>query len=67
VLHERRLAGQLVTRIFEGKAQVQVSIGYEAARVSLVTTAAGRADAAYAEANEATVDGGGLLLIAGDL
>ena len=67
MLHERRLAGQLVTRIFEGKAQVQVSIGYEAARVSHVTTAAGRGDPADSEFEDLTVSGAGFLLIARDL
>jgi hypothetical protein len=67
VLHERLLAGQLVTRIFEGNAQVKVGVGYETTSMSLVTTAAGRRDPADSEFEDLTVGGAGLFLIARDL
>lgn len=67
VLLERLVAGQDVPRVLEGQAQVQERVGYEAARVRLVTTAAGRGDSAHAEPDEVTVSGAGLRLIAGDL
>ena len=59
VLHERLLAGQLVTRIFEGKAQVKVGVGYETTSMSLVTTTAGRRDPADSEFEDLTVGGAG--------
>lgn len=46
---------------------MQVGVGYEAARMGLVTTAAGRRDPADAEIDDLTVSGGGLLLITRDL
>src|ERR1035437_9023163 len=67
VLGERVLAGQAVARFLEGKAQMQVGVGYEAARVGLVTTEAGRRDPARAEADDLIVSRGGFLLIACDL
>lgn len=55
MLHEGVIAGRDVTRRFQGEAEMKEAVSDKAARMSLVTTATRRRDAAHAETDYVTV------------